>query len=133
MTEQSSSKANVLLLDDDKFLVDMYSMKFQQSGFNVHACLSTADALKTLRDGFSADVIVFDLVMPEGDGFAFLESIKNEKLAEHAVKIALTNQMNDADMQRVMALGGTRYIVKATMIPSEVVNSVVEEIAKKRN
>jgi DNA-binding response OmpR family regulator len=36
------------LVDDDKFLLDMYAMKFTQAGFNVHASLSVRNALDTL-------------------------------------------------------------------------------------
>jgi CheY-like chemotaxis protein len=121
----------VLLLDDDKFLVDMYSMKFTGNGFQVQACLSAHDALEAIKTGFKADAIVFDLVMPETDGFSFLESIQKEKLAGGAALIALTNQSNDSEKQRAESLGVDRYIVKASMIPSEVVGVVGEEIAKK--
>lgn len=130
--DPNGGKVHILLLDDDKFLVDMYVLKFQQAGFDVHACLSSADALKTLREGFAADAVVFDLIMPEGDGFLFLEKLRDEKLAPKAVKIALTNEMNEDEQKKVTELGAARYIVKATMIPSEVVTSVAEEIAKKK-
>lgn len=122
-----------MLIDDDKFLADMYVQKFMQSGYNVHGCLSAADGLKALRDGFAADAILFDLIMPGGDGFSFLETLKKEQLAPKAVKIALTNEMNDDEKTRVKDLGGDRYIVKATMIPSEVVAAVGEEVAKRKS
>ena len=44
-----TTKGNVLLIDDDNFLVDMYAVKFKQSGFNVQATLSAADGLKALH------------------------------------------------------------------------------------
>lgn len=128
----NGAKSHILLVDDDKFLIDMYAIKFQQAGFDVHACLSSADGLKTLRDGFPADAVLFDLIMPEGDGFSFLEKLRDEKLVPHALKIALTNEMNDEEKKKVTELGAMRYIVKATMIPSEVVSCVADEIAKKR-
>lgn len=125
-------KGNVLLLDDDKFLVDMYCMKFTKAGFAVEACLGANDALQVLKNGFKPDAIVFDIVMPEHDGFYFLEILKNGKLAGKSVLIALTNESNDAQKARAMELGADRVIVKATMIPSEVVSAVAEEIKKKK-
>jgi CheY-like chemotaxis protein len=126
------AKQSVLLLDDDKFLLDMYSMKFSQQGYSVHASLSAHDALETLTSGFPADAILFDLVMPEHDGFSFLQDLRSRKLAPGAVLIALTNQSQDADMKKAKELGADNFIVKASMIPSEVVNIVNHEIAKKR-
>lgn len=125
------SKGNVLLLDDDKFLVGMYSMKFTKAGYTVEACLGVGDALQVLKSGFQADAIVFDIIMPEHDGFYFLETLKNEKLGGRAALVALTNESDDAQKARAAGLGADRVIVKATMIPSEVVSTVAEEIAKK--
>jgi len=130
-TQSATAKPNIMLVDDDKFLLDMYALKFTQAGFNVHAALSSADALKALREGFKADVILFDIIMPEGDGFFLLDTLKEEKLVPDAAKIALTNEMNEDEQKKITELGATRFIVKATMIPSEVVNSVTEVIRKK--
>ena len=91
------SKGNVLFVDDDKFLADMYGMKFAAAGYTVQSCLSAGDALEALRGGFVADAIVFDLVMPEKDGFSFLQALTSERLAREAILLALTNQGNDAE------------------------------------
>lgn len=116
--------SSILLVDDDKFLLDMYAMKFTQRGYNVHASPSAKDAIAVLEQGFPADVLLFDLIMPEFDGFQLLEKIRDEKLAVNAIKIALTNQSTDAEKARTKELGADQFIVKATMIPSEVVNTV---------
>lgn len=125
-------KRNILLVDDDKFLVDMYSVKFTGKGYAVQACLSATDALQALRNGFLPDAIIFDMMMPEHDGFFFLEALISEKLGSNAPRIALTNESDDAVKTKVLGCGADRLIVKASMIPSEVVAAVEEEIAKRR-
>lgn len=130
--ETPQKKGTILLTDDDKFLLDMYGMKFTQNGYTVELCLSANEALGVLRGGLQPDVILFDLTMPELDGFAFLKALSDEHLATNAIKIALTNQSDESEKTKVAELGGTRYIVKASMIPSEVVNTVNEELAKHR-
>ena len=120
----------VLLVDDDKFLLDMYIMKFVKEGYIAHGCLSVSDALKTLHSGLTPDAVVFDLTMPEYDGFYLLKTIHEENLVPHAVLIALSNQMEDADRTRAKELGADDFIVKATKIPSEVVNIITELIQK---
>lgn len=127
----TDTKGKVLLVDDDKFLADMYSMKFTQEGYEVNACLSADDALAALKKGFDPDAVLFDLVMPGRDGFSFLQALGSEKLAVRAVKIALTNQSDDQEREKALSSGADRYIVKASMIPSEVVVAVGEEVKKK--
>ena len=124
---------NVLLLDDDKFLLNMYAMKFTQQGFNVQTSLSADDAVGTLQRGFPADVIIFDLIMPECDGFQFLERLREGKLGEKALKIALTNQGTDAEKSKALELGADEFVTKATMIPSEVVNTVQSVLSRRKS
>ena len=131
-TAPKGTGQSILLLDDDHFLLDMYSMKFMQKGYTVEAAQSTAEALTSLRGGLKPDAVLFDIVMPGEDGFSFLSTVKAEKLAEGAALIALTNQSNDGDRTQAEKLGADGYVVKASMIPSEVVEMAMKEIAKKQ-
>jgi len=133
MTDTPTGKGTILITDDDKFLLDMYCMKFTGAGYSVETCLSAKQALETLRGGFKPDVVLFDLTMPEMDGFTFLKALSDEKLVPSAIKVALTNQSDAAEQMKAAELGANRYIIKASMIPSEVVSAVGEELAKKRS
>ena len=127
-----ATKGNILFVDDDKFLADMYGMKFTSAGYTVQSCLSVTEALDVLKSGFAPDAIVFDLTMPERDGFSFLEELTSSHLVPNAALIALTNLSDPAEKTKAEHLGVHRYIVKASMIPSEVVGVVGEEIAKRK-
>jgi CheY-like chemotaxis protein len=127
----ADTKGTILLLDDDNFILTMYSAAFAQSGFQVQAILSPNEALQLLRDGFVADAILFDIRMPEIDGFAFLDALRREQLGGKAVKVALTNQSSEVEKAHAMELGADQYLVKATVIPSEVVNIIAEALAFK--
>ncbi len=127
----SDTKPNILLVDDDKFLLDMYAMKFTQQGYCVQACLSVSDALGVLHGEFTPGAILFDITMPERDGFSFLQALRDEHLAPNALRIALTNQSDDAEKAKATSLGVELYLIKASTIPSEVVNTVGEALAKR--
>ncbi len=133
MTEKGEGKAGlVLILDDDHFLADMYSMKFIQKGFTVETHDSVKSAIDSLRRGTSPVAILFDIVMPDQTGFDFLRVAKAEKLAGSSAYIALTNQSNDSDRAQAGALGVDAYFIKASLIPSEVVTATIGEIEKKK-
>ena len=68
--------------------------------------------------------------MPIMDGFTMYETIKRDNLAPGALAIMLTNQGLVSDINRAKELGVHGYIVKATTIPSEVVEEVIEIYAK---
>jgi len=70
--------------------------------------------------------------MPEHDGMYFLNTLNQEKLAPRAVKIALTNQSDDEERKKVLDLGAAQCIVKASAVPSEVVNIVAGAVSAKK-
>lgn len=119
-------KYKVLIVDDDKFLLDMYSVKFSKSGIDVHTSGSGDDALSQLRGGLVPDALILDIVMPGIDGFELLEEIRKEKLVPQAIVIILTNQGQSADIERAKRMGVAGYIVKASTIPSEVLSEVLK-------
>lgn len=117
---------SVLLVDDDKFLLDMYRKKFEQSGLEVSVAVGSHEALALLRDGKKPDILMLDIIMPAMDGIELLETIRKEKLAESSIVIMLTNESDKEKIQEAKKLGIKGYIVKATSIPSEVVDETLK-------
>ncbi len=122
----------ILIVDDDSFLLDMYSLKFVKSNFNVSTALGAEQALDKLRQGFAPSVILLDIMMPLMDGFELLEKIREENLATESIIIFLSNRGQPSDVTRAEALGASGYIIKASSIPSEVVEKVVSIINSKK-
>ncbi len=125
-------KKKILIIDDDKFLLGMYSLKFSKNDFDVKTASGGTDALQLLREGWKPDIILLDLIMPEMDGFTVYENIKKENLAQNVIAVMLTNQGQLSDINKAKELGFHGYIVKATTIPSEVVSEVISIFEKNK-
>lgn len=123
-------KRIVFIVDDDKFLLDMYALKFGEVGFQIETAADATEALDRVRGGFSPDVLLLDIVMPGMDGFEFLAAVNEEHLLPETEKIILSNIGQEEDIERGRKLGADGYIVKASATPTEVVKKV-EEIIKK--
>lgn len=121
-----SKQATVLLVDDDRFLLDMYKKKFEAGGSKVELAVGSDEALVLLRDGFKPDIIMLDIIMPGMDGIEVLETMRKEALAPEASVIMLTNESEREKIDRARKLGIKGYIVKATSIPSEVVEEALK-------
>lgn len=126
------SQRKILFIDDDKFLLDMYALKFTKAGYEVKTSDSTDGALKMLRDGFVPDVLLSDIVMPGMDGLELVDKIRAERLVPQATIIMLTNQGASDDISRAKNLGVDGYIVKATTIPSDVLREVEKICGSKK-
>ncbi len=123
-------KYKILIVDDDKFLLDMYTLKFKEKGFEVDSAFGSIKALAKLKEDNGFDIIIMDVVMPAMDGFELLSEIKKGKLAEGAKMVILSNLGQPSDIEKGEKLGADGYIVKADSTPSEVVTKIAELVGK---
>jgi len=126
------TKQHICIVDDDPFLVDMYSLKFQQAGFDVVCFTKSDDVLQALRDGAQYAVILLDLVMPQTDGFEVLRIIREDNLCgDGTLIVILSNQGQDKDIERAEEFDIDGYLIKANTLPSEVLEYVQKLLASK--
>lgn len=120
----------IYLVDDDRFLLDMYAVKFRAAGHEVTAFQGGELALEALRKDPAPDALLLDIVMPGIDGFEILETIKKENLTKETKIIVLSNQGQESDLERAKSLGAVGYIIKASAIPSEVFSETIKIIER---
>lgn len=123
--EPNQTPKKIFIVDDDKFLLDMYTFKFKEKGFEVTQAFGSVDALNKLKGGIIPDIMLLDVVMPTMDGFELLGLIKSEKLAPNAKIIVLSNLGQPGDIDKGRNLGANGYVIKASATPSEVVEKVM--------
>ncbi len=126
-----SDKKKILLIDDDRFLLNMYAKKLSNSGFIIETAENGLLAIDKIKGGYAADVLVVDIVMPGMDGIQFVKMLKEQKLLPRVKIVMLTNESEVSGIKVAKDLGVDGYIIKATTIPSEVVSKVREIIAGK--
>jgi CheY-like chemotaxis protein len=125
MNQEQGKPYKILIVDDDKFLLNMYSIKFKKEKFDVTTASNGLEALGHLRSGLIPDAVILDIVMPVMDGLETLGNIRKENLAKSSVIIILSNNGQSSDIDKAKGLGINGYIVKATTIPAEVVGEVL--------
>ena len=120
----------IYLVDDDRFLLDLYAVKFKNAGHEVNVFGGGEELLAALRKGSAdaPDAILLDVIMPGVGGFEALEAIRKEGLAKGAKIIILSNQGQDSDIEKAKQLSVDGYIVKASAIPSEVLAETLRTI-----
>lgn len=123
-TQTTTPNKKILIIDDDKFLLDMYAMKFSGKDFDIETSQNAAESLAKISAGYHPDVILLDLVMPGLDGFGFLDEMKKKDLAKGTKIVVFSNLGQKEDIEKGMALGAAGYIIKASSTPSEVVGKV---------
>jgi two-component system alkaline phosphatase synthesis response regulator PhoP len=126
-------KKKILIVDDDSFLLDMYSFKFSQNNFDVFTAINGALAIEKLKEGLVPDILLIDVIMPEMNGFEALAKIQEEQLCKDTIKIILSNKNQQSDIDKGVSLGISGYIVKANSVPSDVVTKVIDILSEKKH
>lgn len=99
----------VLLIDDEPALLESLSYSLEKSGFSPLPAVSLAAAEEHLAAG-AVDLIVLDLMLPDGDGFSLLESRRGS--GPRPPLIVLSSRSGEADRVRALESGADDYVTK---------------------
>ena len=108
MTE--NQEHGVLVVEDDPAIRRLVTMVLQRHGYRLEAASDGLEAV--LKLGVSDyDVIVLDLMMPNLDGFTFLETIAHDQ-PERLRKVIVTSAASPSVIRERMADGPFRLLPK---------------------
>src|SRR5215471_14874486 len=68
----------ILVIDDDRDLLDVLNLIFTEEGYHVTVTAGGNDALNKLHEGLRPSMILLDLMMPGMNGWAFREALLAE-------------------------------------------------------
>jgi DNA-binding response OmpR family regulator len=131
--EQENKKINILIVDDDENLREIYSQKLISEGFNVITAVNGEDGIEKLKENFDKlDLMLLDVVMPKMDGFDTLEKIKGSwgKLSRTTI-IMLTSLSEPEDREMAIELGADAFFVKPESTPTDLAIKIKEVLVEK--
>jgi len=114
---------NILIVEDDVFLADLYKTKFTLEGFKVNVAYDGEKGLEMAIKNLP-DIILLDLVLPKMSGFDILKEVKSNNKTKEIPVILLTNLSQKSDVEKGLKLGADDYLIKAHFMPSEVVEKI---------
>ncbi len=74
----SGCHCTILLVEDDATTRDMVKRQLNCAGTTVIEASHGVEALETLKGGIGVDLVLLDLMMPEMDGFEFLDCLRGD-------------------------------------------------------
>ncbi|PIR06855.1 MAG: response regulator [Candidatus Komeilibacteria bacterium CG11_big_fil_rev_8_21_14_0_20_36_20] len=110
----------ILIVEDDEFLLQMYTTKLNLEGFKVLGTPSGKQGLKMAKKD-TPDLILLDLMLLEMNGIEVLENLKIDDNTKNIPVIILTNYSQKENIDRCLELGADDYLIKAHFVPSEVI------------
>jgi DNA-binding NarL/FixJ family response regulator len=103
--------SKLLLVDDDNSLRDAVSLYLREKGFHIDSARDVHSAL-TFLNMCVPDLIISDIIMPESNGYKFIELIKDNPRYNHVPFIFLTAKGMTQDRILGYELGCHAYLTK---------------------
>lgn len=123
-------RPKIVFVEDDKFILSMYSLKFLAEGFSIRGAMTAKDGLVEILD-FKPDLIMLDVMLPDEDGIMLLKKIKKTKAIANIPVVLLSNLSETVYREQGLIYGALDYWIKAYLDPSEVVEKVKAILAIK--
>ena len=123
MLDSSSEKIflNILIIDDEPFILDIFSHYLANRGFNVQVASNQKEAIEYLSASHF-DLVLTDVVMKTGDFSVFLKNVKTSPSSINKIPIIAVTGRPDfiTDEQKQMLVG----ILEKPFTPDELVQFI---------
>lgn len=113
MNESWRQNASFLIIDDQEYNISLLERILNRAGYtNLHSTTNPLQ-LQTLFHEVQPDIILLDLHMPELDGFAALQQIKElNQEGEYIPVLVLTADVTQEARKRALHEGANDYLTK---------------------
>lgn len=119
----------VLMVDDDKMLLDMYKERLEMATFEVETSSNGEECLAKIHQ-VKPDIILLDIMMPKVNGYDTLSSIKSDPATKDIPVIILSALVRDINKSRAIEAGADDYIIKSEVMPADVIKKIESVLAK---
>ena len=105
------SKGTVLVIDDEKDLVELVRYNLRSEGFEV---LAARDGESGVREALDRrpDLVLIDLMLPGIDGLEVCQRLRSDERTSRIPLIMLTAKSSEADRVVGLELGADDYVTK---------------------
>ncbi len=123
MDVSANNKKKILIVEDERDLLDLYVSIMEAEGYDVDRAADGELAYKKIMQN-TYDLILLDIILPNMDGLQVLGKLKQDgKLPKNNV-VLLTNLGQDLVMSKAMEFNVRGYIVKSDYTPDKLVKEI---------
>ena len=119
LTNKNAMQAKILIVEDERDIVELLRYNLQAAGFKTEYVRNGADALRRAVEK-PPDLILLDLMLPEVDGLIVCSLLKSDPRTKNIPIVMLTAKIEEKDRVKGLELGADDYIPKP-FSPREVV------------
>ena len=106
-----SARRRVLVVDDNADAAEMMAMLLELDGHDVRVA-HDADSALTVAGEFTPDVGLFDIGLPDIDGYELARRVRDDSRLVHMYLVAVTGWGQEEDQRRAREAGFDSHLTK---------------------
>ncbi len=122
---ENGDKIRVLVVDDEREIVELFVDVLQADGRFEVATASTGYDAGVLTQQFSPDVVVLDYMLPDVNGNVVCKTIRENTELSHIKILIISGVANPAEVDKLLAAGADGFMKKPFNIEN-VMKKIVE-------
>jgi CheY-like chemotaxis protein len=114
---------NILLVEDDSFLIEIYSGKLREEGFFVEVVSKGEEVLPRVKEK-KPDLIILDIALPQVDGREILKQIKQCQELKNIKIVILSELGQKEEAEKWPEFEEVKSLIKAHFTPSQIIEEI---------
>lgn len=110
MTETAGAPSRILVVEDESHIAAGLKLNLELEGYEVQIARSVRETAGFLVQGSSFDLIILDVMLPDGDGFSLCRKLRDA--GDYTPVIMLTARNSADDRVRGLNTGADDYLAK---------------------
>lgn len=125
------NKPKVVIVEDDKNLLDLYAYQFKNADFDVVKAEDGRQGLSTIMSE-KPDLVILDIMLPKLDGLSMLKELRlSPGSVGRTPVIVLTALSDKAFADEAMRLGANEYFIKTEFMPNKMMDKIKKHLKNK--
>ncbi len=118
----AKSKRTILVVDDDRRVVDLLQISLTQNGYTVQTAMTGEEALESVRRE-APDLVILDLRLPKKSGFEICAALKSTRETSH-IPIVMVSASAEVDSRLQGLMHGADDYLTKPFSPKELIIKV---------
>jgi len=127
--DNGDTRGTMLIIEDDKELLEMLLAGFSNHGFKVSGACTGAEGIRAAQTEVP-DIVVLDLALPDTDGVEVCRSLRSLSTLADVPILGITAWSNREDLDR-FAEAGAYKIIRKPFIFRDVLREVVQTVGQR--
>ncbi len=125
----TTSKARILVIDDDEMVLATISAILKRDGYEVLEATNGNEGHRHLR-GRAIDLVITDILMPHKDGIEIILELRRKFPGLKIIAISGGGQIGERDYLKMAIQFGAFDVLSKPMMPATILESVNKALTK---